>query len=91
MLVKVSHIPIRLIKWGIAQMCLCETKCKGGGFAPCWGSTNLPEKDFPYRAMLLVNPSQSRVRQWCFSNGFFFCILALGGGGWKRGVGERFG
>ena len=29
-------------KWGIAQMCLCETKCQGGGIAPFWGSANLP-------------------------------------------------
>ena len=28
-------------KCGIAQMCLCETKCQGG-IAPFWGSANLP-------------------------------------------------
>ena len=31
-------------KRGIAQMCLSETKCQGGGIAPFWGSANLPEK-----------------------------------------------
>ena len=31
-------------KRGIAQMWLCETKCQGGGIAPCWGSANLPKK-----------------------------------------------
>ena len=30
-------------KWGIAQMCLCETKCPGV-IAPLWGSANLPAK-----------------------------------------------
>ena len=31
-------------KWGgIAQMCLCETKCQGGGsIAPFWETANLP-------------------------------------------------
>ena len=29
-------------KWGIAQMCLCETKSQGGGIAPLWGGANLP-------------------------------------------------
>ena len=29
-------------KWGIAQMFLCETKCQGGGIAPCWGRASLP-------------------------------------------------
>ena len=24
-------------KWGIAKMCLCETKCQGGGIAPFGG------------------------------------------------------
>ena len=40
-------------KWGIAQMCLCETKYQGGGIAPFWGSANLPEKvsrDMGYRS-----------------------------------------
>ena len=31
-------------KWGIAQMCLCETKYQGGGIAPVRGATNLTEK-----------------------------------------------
>ena len=31
-------------KWGIAQMCLCETKYQGRRIAPFWGSANLPEK-----------------------------------------------
>ena len=38
---------------GIAQMCLCETKCQGGCIAPFWGSANLPEKvscDMGYRS-----------------------------------------
>ena len=30
-------------KWGIAQMCLYETKCEGG-VAPFWGSANIHEK-----------------------------------------------
>ena len=25
-------------KWGIAQMCLCQTKYQGGGISPFWGS-----------------------------------------------------
>ena len=40
-------------KWGIAQMCLCETKYQGEGIAPFWGSANLPEKvsrDTGYRS-----------------------------------------
>ena len=40
-------------KWGIAQMCLCETKYQGGCIAPFWGSANLPEKvsrDMGYRS-----------------------------------------
>ena len=40
-------------KWGIAQMCLCETKYQGGGIAPFWGSADLPEKvsrDTGYRS-----------------------------------------
>ena len=31
-------------KWGIAQMCLRDTKYQGGGIAPFWGSADLPEK-----------------------------------------------
>ena len=37
----------------IAQICLCKTKCQGGGIAPFWGSANLPEKvsrDMVYRS-----------------------------------------
>ena len=40
-------------KWGIAQMCLCESKYQGGGIAPFRGSANLPEKlsrDMGYRS-----------------------------------------
>ena len=40
-------------KWGIAQMCLCETKYQGGGILPFWGSANLLEKvsrDMGYRS-----------------------------------------
>ena len=40
-------------KWGIAWMCLSETKYRGGGIAPFWGSANLPEKvsrDMGYRS-----------------------------------------
>ena len=40
-------------KWGIAQMCLCQTKYQGGGIALFWGSANLPEKvsrDMGYRS-----------------------------------------
>ena len=40
-------------KWGIAQMCLCETKYPSGGIAPFWGAANLPEKvsrDMRYRS-----------------------------------------
>ena len=40
-------------KWGIAQMCLCETKYHRGYIAPFWGSANLPEKasrDMGYRS-----------------------------------------
>ena len=40
-------------KWGIAQMCLCETKYQGGGIAPYWGSADVPEKvsrDMLYRS-----------------------------------------
>ena len=40
-------------KWGIAQMCLCETKYQGGGIAPLWGSAKFPEKvsrDMGYRS-----------------------------------------
>ena len=41
-------------KWGIAQMCLHETKYRGeGGVAPFWGSAHLPEKvsrDMGYRS-----------------------------------------
>ena len=40
-------------EWGIAQMCLCETKYQGGGIAPFQGSANLPEKvsrDMGYRS-----------------------------------------
>ena len=40
-------------KWGIAQMCLCETKYQAGGLAPFWGSARLPEKvsrDMGYRS-----------------------------------------
>ena len=39
-------------KWGIAQMCLCETKYQGG-IAPFWESADLPEKasrDTGYRS-----------------------------------------
>ena len=39
-------------KWGIAQMCLRETKYEGGCIAPFWGSA-LPEKvsrDMGYRS-----------------------------------------
>ena len=40
-------------EWGIAQMCLCEAKYQGGGIAPFWGATGLPEKvsrDIGYRS-----------------------------------------
>ena len=40
-------------KWGIAQMCLCETKYQGGGIAPFRGSANLLEevsRDMGYRS-----------------------------------------
>ena len=40
-------------RWGIAQMCLCETKYQGGGIAPLWVSASLPEKvlrDIGYRS-----------------------------------------
>ena len=40
-------------KWGIAQMCLCETKYQGWGIAPFWGSANFPDKvsrDMGYRS-----------------------------------------
>ena len=40
-------------KWGIAQMCLCETHYPRGGIAPFWGAANLPEKvsrDMVYRS-----------------------------------------
>ena len=40
-------------KWGIAQMCLCETKYQRGGVAPIWGTANLPEnvsRDMGYRS-----------------------------------------
>ena len=30
-------------KWGIAQMCLFETR-RHGGIAPLWGSANVPLK-----------------------------------------------
>ena len=29
-------------KWGIARMCLCETKYQGGGIATFWGSADFP-------------------------------------------------
>ena len=29
-------------KWGIAEMCLSETRNQGGGIAPFWGSADLP-------------------------------------------------
>ena len=31
-------------KCGIEQMCLCDTKCQGGGIAPYWGSAHFPER-----------------------------------------------
>ena len=32
-------------EWGIAHMCLCETKCRGRwSIAPFWGRANLPKK-----------------------------------------------
>ena len=31
-------------KWGIAQMCLCETKYQGGVSHQFWGAANLLEK-----------------------------------------------
>ena len=40
-------------KWGITQMCLCETKYQGRGIAPFWGAANLPEegsRDMGYRS-----------------------------------------
>ena len=41
-------------KWGIAEMCLCETKYQGGVIAPSsWGSANLPDnlsRDMGYRS-----------------------------------------
>ena len=40
-------------KWGIAQLCLCETKYQRGGIAPFRGSANIPEKvsrDMGYRS-----------------------------------------
>ena len=40
-------------KWGIALMCLCETKYQGGGIAPFWGSADLSGKvsrDMGYRS-----------------------------------------
>ena len=40
-------------KRGIAQRCLCETKCQGGGIAPFWGSATLLERvsrDVGYRS-----------------------------------------
>ena len=42
-----------VVKWGIAQICLCETKYKGGGIGPFRGSANLPKKvsrDMGYRS-----------------------------------------
>ena len=40
-----SIIARYVARWGIAQMCLCETKHQRGGvIAPFWGSANLPEK-----------------------------------------------
>ena len=39
--------------WGIAQMCLSETKYQGTGSTPFWGSANPPEevsRDMGYRS-----------------------------------------
>ena len=41
-----------VVKWGIAQVCLCKTECQGGGSAPFWESANLHEEashDMGYR------------------------------------------
>ena len=48
-----TNIARYVAKWGIAEMCLCETKYQGGGIAPFWGSANLPQKvsrDMGYRS-----------------------------------------
>ena len=48
-----NYLARYVAKWGIAQMCLCETKYQGRGIAPYWGSANLPAKvsrDMGYRS-----------------------------------------
>ena len=49
-----TNIAGHVATWGIAQVCLCETKDQGpgGAIAPFWGIANLPEKvsrDMEYR------------------------------------------
>ena len=59
-------------KWGIAEMCLCESKYQGGGTAPICGRANFPEKvsrDMGYRSdstalSPVVGPLRPYVRHW---------------------------